>query len=356
MKAIYEGKRIAGIYTVVPQNSVPFEDEASNYAAPVEQTLRLKKVMGFGSHRIVRQPSCASDMAVAGLQDMIARSLIDPAEVSALLFVSQTPDALMPPTSNLIHGRIGLPTSTFCLDINQGCAGFIVGMMLGFSLLDNPNCETVVLINADTLSRKCSPQDRNIFPMVGDAAAITLLKRTDDPAKIWARMNMDGSRADALKIPAGGLRLPSGPDTQEVRDAGDGNRRALDHFYMEGSQVLNFVMSEVPALIDQLIADSGVAKDDIEFFLFHQPNKFMLQKLATQAGLSKDRTFANIVEEFGNASSATIPTNICHNLRDLVTSHSATVMLAGFGVGLSWGGMVLSLGPLDFCELQEMDF
>lgn len=356
MKAIYEGKRIAGIYTVVPQNRVAFEDEVSNYAAPMEQSLRLKKVMGFGGHRVVRQTSCASDMAVAGLEDIIARGLIDPEEVSALLFVSQTPDSPMPPTSNLIHGRIGLPTKTLCLDINQGCAGFIVGIMLGFSLLNNPDCKAVVLINADTLSRKCSPQDRNIFPMVGDAAAITILKRTDDPAITWARMNMDGSRADALKIPAGGLRLPSGPDTCAVHDCGDGNRRALDHFYMEGSQVLNFVMSEVPVLIDQLLEDSGVAKDEIEFFLFHQPNKFMLQKLASQAGLPKDRTFANIVEEFGNASSATIPTNICHNLRDVVTNRSVKAMLAGFGVGLSWGGMVLNLGQLDFCELHEMDF
>ncbi len=356
MKALYEGKRIAGIYTVVPDNRIPFEEEAANYAAPVEQTLRLKKVMGFGAHRIVREPSCASDMAVAGLEDMISRGLLDPNEVSALLFVSQTPDAPMPPTSNLIQGRLGLPTSVFCLDINQGCAGFIVGAMLGFSLLDNPDCKTVVLINADTLSRKCSPQDRNIYPMVGDAAAITLLKRSDDDARIWARMNMDGGRAKALQIPAGGLRMPSSAETREVNDIGDGNRRALDHFYMEGSEVFNFVVSEVPGLIEELLEDSGVAKDDIEYFLFHQPNKFMLQKLGSQAGLSKERLFTNIVEEFGNASSATIPTNICHNLRDVVTERPAKVMLAGFGVGLSWGGLVLDLGKLDFCELHEMSF
>lgn len=356
MKAVYHGKRIAGIFTVVPQNRIPFEDEASNYAAPVEQTLRLKKVMGFGAHRIVRNDSCASDMAVAGVKEMIDRGLIDPDRISALLFVSQTPDAPMPPTSNLIHGRLGLPTSVMCLDINQGCAGFIVGTMLGFSLLENPDCDTVLLVNADTLSRKCSYQDRNIFPMVGDAAAITVLKRGDSNERVWARMNMDGGRAKALQIPAGGLRLPSSAETREVVDVGDGNRRALDHFYMEGSQVLNFVMSEVPGLIDQLIDDAGISKDEIEYFLFHQPNKFMLQKLAAQAGLNKDRVFTNIVEEYGNASSATIPTNICHNVKDILLDRPAKVMLAGFGVGLSWGGLVLDLGKMDFCELREMDF
>lgn len=356
MKAHYKGKRIAGIYTVVPDNRVPFEDEAGNYAAPIEQTLRLKKVMGFGAHRVVRDGSCASDMAVAGLEDMIARGLLDPEEISVLLFVSQTPDAPMPPTSNMIHGRLGLSTSVLCLDINQGCAGFIVGAMLGFSLLDNLDCKTVVLINADTLSRKCSNQDRNIYPMVGDAASITLLKRSDDDAHIWARMNMDGKRAKALQIPAGGLRMPSNDETREVKDIGDGNRRALDHFYMEGSEVFNFVVSEVPGLIDQLCDDSGVAKQDIEYFLFHQPNKFMLQKLGAQAGLDRERLFTNIVEEYGNASSATIPTNICHNLRDVVCERSVKVMLAGFGVGLSWGGFVMDLGKLDFCEINEMRF
>jgi len=356
MQALYRGKRIAGIYTVVPANRVPFEDEAANYAAPVEQTLRLKKVMGFGGHRIVRKDSCASDLAVAGLEDMISRKLLDPAEVSALLFVSQTPDAPMPPTSNLIHGRLGLPKSVLCLDINQGCAGFIIGVMLGFSLLDNPDCKTVVLVNADTLSRKCSSQDRNIYPMVGDAAAITVLKRTSEDEQSWARMYMDGSRANALQIPAGGMRMPSNAKTQEVAEVGDGNRRALDHFYMEGSQVLNFVMSEVPRLIEELLEDAGINKQDIEFFLFHQPNKFMLQKLGAQAGLESERLFKNIVEEFGNASSATIPTNICHNLSEVVTERSSTVMMAGFGVGLSWGGLVLKLGKLDFCELHEMDF
>lgn len=356
MKACYLGKRIAGIYTVVPDNRIPFEEEAANYAAPVDQTLRLKKVMGFGAHRIVRDASCASDMAVAGLENMIDRGLLDPEEVSVLLFVSQTPDAPMPPTSNLIHGRLGLSTSVLCLDINQGCAGFIVGAMLGFSLLDNPDCKTVVLINADTLSRKCSAQDRNIYPMVGDAASITLLKRSDNDARIWARMNMDGRRASALQIPAGGLRMPSSAETREARDIGDGNRRALDHFYMEGSEVFNFVVSEVPGLIDQLCEDSGVAKQDIEYFLFHQPNKFMLQKLGAQAGLDRERLFTNIVEEYGNASSATIPTNICHNLRGIVDERSAKVMLAGFGVGLSWGGFVMDLGKLDFCEINEMSF
>ena len=356
MKSVYQNKKISGIYTIVPANRVAFEDEVSNYLSPIEQSIRLKKVMGFGAHRVVRDQSCASDMAVAGLEDMFKRGLLQKDAVSALLFVSQTPDAPMPPTSNMIHGRLGLQQSTLCLDINQGCAGFIVGIMLGFALLDNPTCQSVVLINADTLSRKCSPHDRNIYPMVGDAAAITVLKRTDETLNAWARINMDGSRAGALQIPAGGLRIPPSANTAELIDLGDGNRRALDHFFMEGSEVFNFVITEVPKLIDELLDDSSLSKSEIEFFLFHQPNKFILQKLASQANIEKIKMFSNIVEEFGNASSATIPMNICYNLKDVVTERSVKVMMAGFGVGLTWGGIVTDLGKLDFCELHELDF
>jgi 3-oxoacyl-[acyl-carrier-protein] synthase-3 len=356
MKSVYQNKKISGIYTVVPANRVAFEDEVSNYLLPIDQSLRLKKVMGFGAHRIVKGQSCASDMAVAGLEDMFKRGLLQKESVSALLFISQTPDAPMPPTSNMIQGRLGLPQSTLCLDINQGCAGFIVGIMLGFALLDNPTCDSVILINADTLSRKCSPHDRNIYPMIGDAAAITVLKRSDDPIEAWASVNMDGSRAGALQIPAGGLRIPSSLDTAELIDLGDGNRRALDHFFMEGSDVFNFVITEVPKLIDELLIDSSKSKSEIEFFLFHQPNKFILQKLASQANIESTKMFSNIVEEFGNSSSATIPMNICHNLKDVVTERPVMVMMSGFGVGLTWGGIVTNLGKLDFCELHELDF
>jgi len=251
---------------------------------------------------------------------------------------------------------LNLGKHVFCLDINQGCAGFVVGTITGFALLDQPNVRKVVLITADTLSRRCSPKDRNIYPMVGDAAGITILEKSSEGDVVSAQVNMDGSRSSALQIPAGGMRQPYSAQTAELTDVGDGNLRALEHFYMEGSQVFNFVLSEVPGLVRDLLEMAGYTDDDIDHYVFHQPNKFILQKLAAQMGVEPRKVPSNIVENFGNASSATIPTNICFNLGEQLTREAKTVCIAGFGVGLTWGGMVMELGPLDFCTLADADF
>jgi 3-oxoacyl-[acyl-carrier-protein] synthase-3 len=191
--------------------------------------------------------------------------------------------------------------------------------------------------------------------MVGDAAAVTILERSDAQDEIFAAVHMDGTRSSALQIPAGGMRLPYGPSSAELVDVGDGNMRAPEHFYMEGSEVFNFVLSEVPGLVNELLELSGRTKDEIEHFLFHQPNRFILQKLTAQLGVPAEKVPSNIVENFGNASSVTIPTNIAFNLGNLLERESRLVCIAGFGVGLTWGGMVMRLGDLDFCRLDEVD-
>ncbi len=138
----------------------------------------------------------------------------------------------MPPTSNIIQGRLELGQDVFCLDINQGCAGFVIGLIQAFLLLDQNNIEKVVLINADVLSRKTSSKDRNSYPLIGDGAAVTIVEREGRDSIISARVKMDGTRNDALMIPAGGFRMPSTPETAMLDDVGDNNLRAKDHLRM----------------------------------------------------------------------------------------------------------------------------
>jgi len=150
----------------------------------------------------------------------------------------------MPATSNIIQGRLGLKQDMLCLDINQACAGFVIGLMQAFMLLEQESIRKVVLINADVLSRKTSPKDRNIYPLVGDATAITIVERDTQDSVIHARLKMDGSRNDALIIPAGGMRLPCSAETAVLEDVGDNNLRAKDHLRMDGSAIFNFVQTE----------------------------------------------------------------------------------------------------------------
>lgn len=259
----------------------------------------------------------------------------------------------MPGTSKVVHGRLGLHQDIFCLDVNQGCAGFIIGAMLGFMLLDQPTIEKVLLVNVDVLSRKVSPRDRNSYPLIGDAASVAVLERRTGMIPIEVSLKMDGSGREALIIPAGGMRHPSDQSTAEQIEDAEGNFRSLDNLKMDGSAVFNFVMSEVPTLISNLLEETQTSTEDIDVFLCHQPNRFMLNKLADKLGVPYQKMPSNIVEKFGNSSGVTIPMATVTNLADSLVAEKLRVCLSGFGVGLTWGAMLMELGPLAFCEMIE---
>lgn len=353
MRLSYSGKAITGLLTVVPENERHFLDEMANFNFSPARSLKLKEVMGYDRHRIVAGPVCSSDLAIAGIEHLFEQGLVNRDEVGGLIVVTQTPDYLMPGTSKVVHGRLGLHHDVFCLDVNQGCAGFLIGSMLGFMLLEQPAIKKVLVVNVDVLSRKVSARDRNSYPLIGDAASVAVLERSADAGQIEASLHVDGTGREALMIPAGGMRLPSDPSTAEMVEDPEGNSRALDNLKMDGSAVFNFVLTKVPDLISDLLADTGNRIEDIDAFLCHQPNRFMLNKLADKLGIPHEKMPSNVVENFGNSSGVTIPMVTVSNMREKLLSGTSRVCFAGFGVGLTWGAMLLNLGPLKFCEMIE---
>lgn len=346
----FQDKRISGILAVIPEHEVKFEDELENYNFSAKQSMKLKKVMGYDRHRVVQDDTCVSDLCIFGLRYLFDKGLLNKDEIDALILVTQTPDYFMPPTSNVIQGELGLKIDMICLDIKQGCAGFMVGLIQAFNLLEQDSVKKVVLLNADVLSRKTSIHDRNTYPLIGDGATVTIVER-DSASKIFANIIMDGTQRNALIIPAGGLKKPASSETTvEVMDE-EGNSRSLDQWYMDGTAVFNFVFSEVPAAISSLFEFADYDKEKVDYFMFHQPNKFMLERLADKLGVSRDKMPNNIVENFGNSSGATIPVNMAFNLGNKLMQNSYEICMAGFGVGLACSTMLMKVGQLDFCEL-----
>lgn len=353
MQLAYRNKRIIGVLTVIPKNCKTFDEEMKNYQADKKRSRRLKLVMGYDRHHFVEPGVCASDLAVFGVETLLHEGKLRKEEIDAIVTVTQSPDYFMPTTGAVIHGRLGLDSHVYCVDISQGCTGYLTGLMEAFSLLDQPQTRKVLLINVDVLSHKVSKEDRNSYPLIGDAASVTVVERTEEETRIDGEIRMDGSRHDALMIPAGGFRQPSTPETAVLHEDSEGNRRSLDNLVMKGADVFNFVQTEMPPLLASLFARLGVKKEEIDWFLFHQPNKFMVEKLAQAIDVPLEKMPSNIVTYFGNASGVTIPTNICYNVGEKLLGHTYKVCLAGFGVGLTWGAMVLELGQLDFCEMVE---
>ncbi|WP_080780310.1 3-oxoacyl-ACP synthase III family protein [Chryseobacterium phocaeense] len=350
MKINTSNKKISGILSILPANTVKFEDEMHHYSFSEAKSLKLKMAMGFNTKHIVESEDITGyDLIVKGLEYLMDNGLLNKEEIDAVLFVSQTPEYIMPPTSNLIHQYLDLSEHVFCLDINQGCAGFIVGLQQAFMLLDNPEINKVLLCNADVLSPKVSKFDRNSNPLIGDAASVTIVER-EVGSHIYGEILMDGKGAMALNIPAGGARNPITPETGELYEDSFGNRRSKNHLVMQGDNVFNFVLTNVPEQISRILKEAGKTPDDIDYYLFHQPNKFMLQKLADKIGVPRDKLPSNVVENFGNSSGVTIPVATTFNLGEKLENETIQVCFSGFGVGLTWGTLVMNLGNMNFCK------
>ena len=353
MDFIFKNKRISGILTILPKRVVTFEEEMGNYNFSPAKSMKLKLAMGYKEHRLAEDGQCSSDFCIYGLQYLFDNNLLNKEEIDALLFVSQSPDYYMPPTSNIIQGHFELKTDMICMDINQGCAGYEIGLIQAFMLLEQPCINKVVLLNADVLSSKVSPYDRNSKPLIGDGAAITIVEKTNNESTIYANVKMDGKGAFALNIPAGGFRLPCTEETAIMVEDVNGNSRSKNNLVMQGDDVFNFVQREVPPMIEHVLLEADITANDVDWFMFHQPNKFMLNKLADKIGIPREKMPSNIVENFGNASGVTVPTNISYNLGQIVEKETKKVCLAGFGVGLTWSAIYMELGDLSFNRIIE---
>lgn len=349
----FKNKRITGILTILPKRVVTFEEEMGNYNFPEKKSLRLKKVMGYNTHRVAEEGQCSSDFCIYGLQYLFDNGMLDKDSIDALILVTQSPDYYMPPTSNLIQGHFNMKHDMICLDINQGCAGFEIGLIQAFMLLDQETINRVVLLNADVLSSKVSIHDRNSRPLMGDAAAITIVDSCEDGNEIIASVNMDGTGARALSIPAGGFRMPMSAETAIEHEDEAGNFRSLNNLVMQGDDVFNFVQREVPPMIHHALDRANMKIEDVDWYMFHQPNKFMLQKLADAIGVPRYKMPANIVENFGNASGVTVPTCISYNLGEDLVNNEMILCMAGFGVGLTWSSIIMRVGYLKFNKIID---
>jgi len=356
MRTVFHNKQISGILTVLPENDIPFEDEIGNYSFPEKQTMRLKKVMGYEKHSIAKPETAASDMAVYGMRHLLKRGLLSREEIGAVIVVTVTPDYFIPHVSNIVQGECGLSCDTLCMDLPQGCCGFLLGLLQGFMALDYLPGKKAVVINSDVLSHKVSKRDRKSYPLAGDAATITVLEHSETADDIYFNLKMDGGQRGIVIIPAGGSRKPCSAETAEMHDDGEGNWRSEDNLRMDGNRVFTFVQTDVPSMVNETLEYAGVNKDDIDWFLCHQPNRFVLRKLAEAIQVPYEKVPMNIVENFGNASGASIPMAITHNLGEQMCSRLQRCCLVAFGSGMAWGAVATEMGNMRFCEEIRSDF
>ena len=351
MKAAFSHVRVAGVLGIVPSGIRYFDDELDNYSHPPANSLKLKQAMGYGQHRIAANGTTTSDLACFGLARLFGEHGIAPESIDAIFFVSQTPDYVLPATSAFIHGQFAFSKDTYCVDINDGCAGFVKGLYEAAAFLHCTDAQRVLVIAGDVLSPKVSIHDRNSYPLVGDGATVTLLEKTLAPSPMEIELYVDGSGYGRLMIPAGGARMPLDAAAQVLAEDEDGNRRAPSHLRMDGKEVFAFTQTVVPAFLADFLQNRALAPQDIDLFLLHQANSFILDRIRMKLGVGKDKLPDQVIRNYGNSSSATIPMSLACAAPVTPT----TVLACGFGVGLSWGAALFPVDRLDFCSVIEYE-
>ena len=316
---------------------------AGQDAAALERTART---VGLRRRLVAAPGQTALDLCADAAARLLAASPEIAGQVDAVVFVTQTPDHPQPNNASLLHGRLGLARTVAAHDVSLGCSGWVYGLQQAALLCAHGGARAVLLCAGDTLSRATNPRDRATDPLFGDAGAATLVVRAAAAGPWHFVLGADGARARVIEVPAGGARAPRGPEPWVERADADGNLRHPGDLHMDGAEVFNFTLREVPAAIAEVMALAGWTEPVVDALVLHQANRFVLSSVGRKCGFPAAKTPMDLVERFGNQSSASIPCALVESLGGGLRDRPSRIVACGFGVGLSWGAVAFTAGPL----------
>ena len=322
-------------------------------AVEVNPKNRLTKKTGILERHICVDDEIASDLAIKAAEMLFAQG-IDKYKVEYLLYCTQSPDYFLPTTACILQDKLGLSEHCGALDYNLGCSGYIYGLGLAKGLIESGQVKNVLLITSETYSKYINPADNTVRPLFGDGAAATFIEGTEaEESGITGLVyGTRGNDYDKLIVPVGGMKQRYGSaKVTEYEDAFGSRRTNLD-ISMDGGAITEFALDVVPKTVENIFAKLNIKKEDIDYCVFHQANKFMLKYLQEICGLL-ECNYWNDVARYGNTVSSSIPIALADMLQENDKRKLKRVMLCGFGVGLSWGGCVVDLREMVLTILSE---
>lgn len=346
----FKGVEIKSISTCVPSRKIP--NSFFGELLSTKEVRVFEKTVGILERRWAEESVTASDLGYAAAVDLLEKYNLAKDEIDCLIFLSQTSDFKIPFTSNILQSRLGLKKDILCLDINAGCAGFIQGLSTSFSIVKTIKKGKVLFIVAETLSKILSTRDRSTSMLFGDGAAAILIENTEnDRVQSFFNFFSDGLNADAIKILDGGYRNGLNEKSLELFIDENGSQKTRLQLSMDGPKVFDFTLREIAPSIQNLLHKFQFNLAEVDFFLFHQSNKFIINQISSQLDISKEKVLINI-EEFGNTSGVSIPLlfNSCKG--KMYTKNN--LLLSGYGVGLNWGNCFLKNSSISINDLIQI--
>lgn len=319
-------------------------NEALAAAYPDWTAQKILEKTGIGSRHIAADDEYVSDLAEKAARLLFDRHRIAAADMDFLILVTENPDYVLPPTSSILQSRLGLPQTAGAVDVNLGCSGFIYGLKLAKALVASGEAHNVLLLCADAYSKRIHPMDRSTRTIFGDGAAAAWVADAPFASEIGDfAIGTDGSGYAHFIIPAGGLKSPCSEQTGTVQTDEMGYMRSQDNIYMNGQEIFSFALRVVPKTVNRLLADAGLELADIDWFVFHQANKHMLEYLQKKLKIPAEKYVIDM-EDIGNTVSASIPIALKRVADAGRLQKTQRILLCGFGVGLSWGGTIVQYG------------
>lgn len=327
---------IKGISYYLPERIVTNEELLQEF--PEWSVDKVAAKVGVDSRHIAADDETAGDMAEKAARILFQEYNVDPKSIDFIMLCTQSPDHFLPSTACILQNRLGIPTSSGAFDYNLGCSGCVYGMALAKGLISAGIAKNVLLLTAETYNKYLHPSDKSNRSIFGDGAAACLIS-TEGFAEIGEfSLGTDGSGAKHLIVETGAARHRAANGVS-VEDE-DGHIKFDDYLYMNGSAIFNFTLDAVPAMMKNVLAKNHMETDDVDYYVFHQANKFMLNTIRKVCVLPKEKFFVDL-SQTGNTVSSTVMIGLKQCLESGTISKDMNVMVAGFGVGLSWGGTVL---------------
>lgn len=347
----FEGVGIKGLAGCVPKNTIDNLKYTSYFSE--QDAKEVTEKTGIYERRFAPAGMTASDLCFEAAEKLLKDLKIDRAEIDLLVFISQTSDYRMPATAVILQHRLKLSMQTMAFDISLGCSAFVYGLSVVYALMEKSGFRRALLLDGETRSRVYSPKDRTTAFLFGDGGVAALIERDAKYGTSYFSLNSDGSREDLIKIKAGGYRYPSTHETLKERIVDEhGNVRSDEHGYMNGPDVFNFAIREVPVDIQRVSDFSGIALSEMDYYVFHQANAYMNGYLQKKLKLPVEKLPSSI-SKFGNTSSVSIPITIVSELKEKLAGRKR-MMLCGFGVGMSWATSFLEFHDCYIPEIVEI--
>lgn len=330
------GAIIDGIEYVFPKRKITNEALQSEF--PKYDFQKFEKKVGIASRFVISENETAFDLAVKACEKLFTRNF-DKSNIDYVLYCTQSPEYFLPTTACILQNKLGLKKNIGAFDFNLGCSGFTYGISFAKALIETNQAKKVLLVTAETYSKFIHEKDRTNRSIFGDAAAATIISHSEEDHIGKFLFGTDGSGYDKLIVKNGAGKHNFDPNC-EIKEYGTGNKYSDNHLYMNGPEVFNFTAGVIPKFTKEVLEENALDKNQINQYIFHQANAFMLNFMRKRIKVSEEKFYINL-KESGNTVSCTIPIALKDYSQKITSSEK--IMLIGFGVGLSWSGGLITI-------------